>query len=101
MADTLFMQDIMNTPKALRDTLAGIGDGADALAAQFLAAGGRRLVTLGNGTSYFAAAASICTIPWCRPPAPWRWLPRPGISAFIRFPYRQQTASWGCQHRES
>jgi glucosamine--fructose-6-phosphate aminotransferase (isomerizing) len=59
MADTLFMQDIMNTPQSLRDTLAGIGDSGDALAAQFLAAGGRRLVALGSGTSYYAAAASV------------------------------------------
>src|SRR5271165_6193144 len=59
MADTLFMQDIMHTPRALHDTLAGIGDHADALAAQFLAAGGRRLAALGNGTSYYAAAASV------------------------------------------
>jgi glucosamine--fructose-6-phosphate aminotransferase (isomerizing) len=59
MADTLFMQDIMNTPQALRDTLTGIGDHADALAAQFLAAGGQRLVALGSGTSYYAAAASV------------------------------------------
>jgi glucosamine--fructose-6-phosphate aminotransferase (isomerizing) len=69
MADTLFMQDILNTPRALRDTLAGIGDNADALAAQFLVTGGRRLVALGNGTSYFAAAASVYLHNTLVPPA--------------------------------
>ena len=58
MAETLIMQDIMTTPASLRDTLARIGDGGDALAAALLARGARRLVAVGNGTSYYASVAS-------------------------------------------
>lgn len=67
MAETLIMRDIMDTPGSLRDTLARIGDAGDALAATLLARGARRLIAVGSGTSYYAAAASAylhnCLIP--------------------------------------
>lgn len=58
MTETLILRDILDTPKTLRDTLAAIGDRGDALAAALLAHGARRIVALGNGTSYYASLAS-------------------------------------------
>ena len=58
MVETLIMRDIMNTPDSLRDTLAQIGDQGDALAGALLAQGARRLMAVGNGTSYYAAVAA-------------------------------------------
>jgi glucosamine--fructose-6-phosphate aminotransferase (isomerizing) len=59
MAQTLFLQDILNTPRSLRDTLAHVGDQADEVAGALLARGARRLVALGNGSSLYAAAAAV------------------------------------------
>jgi glucosamine--fructose-6-phosphate aminotransferase (isomerizing) len=69
MAETLIMQDILNTPRSLRDTLSRIGDRGDELASALLARGARRLVALGNGTSYYASAASIYLHNTLIPPA--------------------------------
>ena len=59
MTDTLIMQDIRAIPLTLRDTLAGIGDEGDRLAAALLAHGARRFAAIGNGTSYYASLASM------------------------------------------
>jgi glucosamine--fructose-6-phosphate aminotransferase (isomerizing) len=58
MAETLILRDILDTPRTLRDTLEGIGDRGDELAAKLLARGTQRIVALGNGTSYYACVAS-------------------------------------------
>ncbi len=59
MRQTLFLQDILNTPRSLHKTLTRIGDQADVLARALLTGGARRLVAVGNGTSYYASAASV------------------------------------------
>jgi glucosamine--fructose-6-phosphate aminotransferase (isomerizing) len=59
MADTLFLQDILTTPQSLRDTLAQVGDQAGEVADALLGRGTRRLVAVGNGSSLYAAAASV------------------------------------------
>lgn len=59
MADTLFLQDILNTPHSLQATLTQLDTRAHELAEELLAGGARRLVALGNGTSLYASAASV------------------------------------------
>lgn len=59
MNQSLFLQDILHTAGALRETLRGIGDGADELAAHLLERGARRFVAIGNGTSLYASLASV------------------------------------------
>lgn len=59
MAETLFFQDVLETPQALQDTLLRAADPASALANQLLARGARRFAVLGGGTSYYAGAASL------------------------------------------
>jgi len=60
MTDTLFLQDILNTPQSLADTLAQVDGQVDELAVELLARGARRFLALGNGSSLQAAAASVC-----------------------------------------
>lgn len=59
MADTLFQQDILNTPRALQDTLAFLGGRPREVASALLAGGAQRFVALGNGSSWYASAASV------------------------------------------
>ena len=59
MAQTLFLQDVMNTPRSLADTLAQVRDQAGVLGASLVESGVRRVVALGNGTSLYASLASI------------------------------------------
>src|SRR5581483_3702414 len=59
MSQTRFLQDILHTAGAIQETLRGIGDGADDLAAQLLEHGARRFVAVGNGTSLYASLASV------------------------------------------
>lgn len=58
MTDSLFLQDIMNTPRSLADTVAFLDTQADAVARAVHGAGARRIVALGSGSSWFAAVAS-------------------------------------------
>jgi len=60
MADTLFLQDILNTPRSLADTLAQVDSQVDQLAAALLERGARRFLALGNGSSLHAATAAVC-----------------------------------------
>lgn len=56
MSETLFRQDIDDSPRALADTL----DGLDAvqIVRSLLAGGARRIAAIGSGSSYFACATS-------------------------------------------
>ncbi|MDB5075925.1 MAG: glutamine--fructose-6-phosphate transaminase [Chloroflexi bacterium] len=59
MAASLFLQDVLDTPKSLQDSLDAIGESADDLASNLLAHGTRRIVALGNGTSLYASLSSV------------------------------------------
>jgi glucosamine 6-phosphate synthetase-like amidotransferase/phosphosugar isomerase protein len=59
MTDTLFLQDILNTPQSLEDTLTALSGEARLVARALLDRGARRFVALGNGSSLYAAAASV------------------------------------------
>ena len=56
MSQTLFYRDILDAPLALADTLGGLD--AEPVAQAMLAAGTRRVVAIGSGSSYFACAAA-------------------------------------------
>ncbi len=59
MADSLFLQDVFNTPRSLADTVSYLDDHIDAVTTTLLDHGVRRVVALGSGSSWFAAATSV------------------------------------------
>lgn len=59
MAETLFLQDVLNTPRSLSDTLAAIRAPAASVAADLAGGGVKRLAAVGSGTSLYASRASI------------------------------------------
>ncbi|NLT42503.1 MAG: SIS domain-containing protein [Anaerolineae bacterium] len=59
MADTLFLQDVLDTASSLETTFANVGDQPYQIASALLAKGARRFVALGSGSSLYAAKASI------------------------------------------
>jgi glucosamine--fructose-6-phosphate aminotransferase (isomerizing) len=87
MSQTLFLQDILNTASSIQETLRGIGDGAETLAALLLERGARRFVAIGNGTSLYASMASVylhnafvgpeVTLAWAAPTGEYALYPAP------------------------
>ena len=59
MAETLFLQDILDTPASLENTLAQVGNQPYEIASALLAKGACRFVTLGSGSSLYASKASV------------------------------------------
>lgn len=54
MSESLFLQEILSTPRALADTIAAADDRATEVARSLLRQDVRRIVAIGSGSSYFA-----------------------------------------------
>ncbi len=95
VSDTLFLQDTLNTARALAETLAQVAGQVDEAAAALVAGGARRLVALGNGSSLCAAVASVylhnalaapgSTLAWAVPTGDYALYPAPlsGADALV------------------
>ena len=87
MGDGLFLTDILATPAALRDTMDALGDRPREVAAALLRGGVRRFVALGNGSSWYASAASIYLHDaLARPESTLAWAAPTGDYALYRAP---------------
>ena len=87
MNETLFLQEVLNIPDSLKDTLDTLAGTAIQIGTQLLGRGARRLVAVGDGSSLYAGVASAYlhnrlvppdgTLAWAAPAGDYALYPAP------------------------